>query len=98
MRGKQFCVRNVGERVPFKFRAGKDEGLACFPADAAVDAERDAHIHGVAERVADDTVRAVNTPAESAPLGRLVEEVFLRVVEVETRQTGRVFAKWCLSR
>ena len=74
-------------------RAGEDEGPPGLPADRGVDGERDAHVHGVAERVADQGVRPVHAPAE-APARRGREDlVLLGVVEVLDRQPRLLLAE-----
>ena len=74
-------------------RAGEGEGPPGLLADRGEDGERDAHVHGVAERVADQGVRPVHAPAE-APARRGREHlVLLDVVEVLDRQPRLLLAE-----
>ena len=88
-------VGDVGEAVPLHSRARKSEAAAGFAADRRVDGEGNAHVHGVAEGVADDGVRAVNAPGKAVARGRGVNLVFLRVVEVVDIEARLFFTKGC---
>ena len=61
-------VGHVGEAVPLRRRAGEEEGPTGLAADGRVGGEGDAHVHRVAERVADDGVGAMNAPGKAARL------------------------------
>ena len=65
---------------------GKWKRLPGLAADRAVDRQRHAHVHRVAERPADQRVRPVHRPGEPVALGRREQDVLLRVVEVLVRQ------------
>jgi len=60
--GEKTRVGHVGEAVPLGCGAGEEEGAAGFAADGGVGGEGDAHVHGVAEGVADDGVGAMDAP------------------------------------
>ena len=61
---------------------GKAEGPARLAAERRVDRQRRAHVHGVADRLADHRVRPVDAPGEAVARGGGEDLVLLRVVEV----------------
>src|ERR1700744_4146296 len=88
MTGKKTSVGHVGEAVPLWGGAREKKWPARFATDGCVDGEGDAHVHGVAESVADDGMRTMNVPGEVVAGCGGKEFVFLSVVEVfyvETR-------------
>ncbi len=72
---------------------GNTNGRPVSRADGGLDGERLAHVHRVADGVADDGVRAVDAPGEPVTLGRLPELVLLGVVEVRVGQAGLVLVE-----
>ena len=91
--GQDAGVGHVGQRVPLRPGAGEHERPAGLAADGRLDGERLAHVHGVADGVADDGVRAVHAPGEPVPFGRLPELVLLGVVEVRVGQARLVLVE-----
>ena len=57
--GQQAGIGDVGHRLPLLLRARVAKTPARLPADGGIDRECDAHVHGVAERPADQRVRPV---------------------------------------
>ena len=82
MVGEQAGVGHVGQARPLRFGAGKAERTAGFAADGGVGGECDAHVHRIADGIADDGVRAVDGPAEAVAVGGGEDFVFLGVIEV----------------
>ena len=98
MPGQQPGVGDVGRPVVLLGRPREDERPPRLLGDGAVGGERDAHVHGVAQRVADDGVRPVHRPAEAVLVGRGEEEVLLVVVEVLVVQARLALAERRLRR
>ncbi len=85
-------VGHIGQSVPLRFAAGELERTAGLLADHGEGGERRAHIHGVADRLADDRVRPVHAPSEAEALRRLVDLVFLVIVEIREGEPRVLFA------
>ena len=64
-----------------------------FPADRGVNRQCHAHVHGVADGIADDRVRAMDAPAEAVSLRRGKHFIFLRVVEILDVEPRLILAK-----
>jgi hypothetical protein len=75
--------------------ARKDERPPGLAADGGVDRQRGAHVHGVADRVADDGVRPVHAPAIAVALGGGEHLVLLRVVEILEVEPRLLLAERC---
>ncbi len=74
--------------TPFHWVLGprEHEGQPLLATDGGLRGQRLAHVHRVAEGVADDRVRPVHAPGEAVALGGREQLVLLRVVEVRVRQ------------
>jgi hypothetical protein len=93
MAGEEAGVGHVGEAVPLDRGAGEDEGHTGFAAEAGVDGEGDAHVHGVADGVSNDGMGALDRPGEALAGGGCEDRVFLGVVKVLDGEAGLVFAE-----
>jgi hypothetical protein len=93
MAGEETGVGHVGEAVPLGCGAGEEEGAIGLAAEGGVGGEGDAHVHGVAESVADDGVGAVDAPCEVVAGGGGEDFVFLGVVEVVDGEAGLFFTE-----
>ena len=80
--GEQAGVGHVRDAVPLRLRTGEDERLVPLAADRGLHRQRLAHVHRVADGVADDRVRPVDAPGEAVARGGGEELVLLGVVEV----------------
>ena len=67
--------------------------MACFPADCCIGPERGRHVHLVANRVADQRMRAVNRPGGALSFRGRKHFVFLIVVEVLIGESGLLLAE-----
>ena len=67
MLGDDTPVGDIHDGFILLRRTWKDEGAARFLADRCIGPERGRHVHLVANRVADQRVRAMNGPAEALP-------------------------------
>ncbi|MNS99202.1 hypothetical protein D3C72_1335990 [compost metagenome] len=79
--------------MPLRGRTGKDEGLAAGLAQIRIHGQGQAHVHGIAQRVADDGVRAVHAPRKTIPRGRVEQPVFLLIVKILDRLPALLFAE-----
>src|ERR1700743_689935 len=87
-------VGHIGETFPLRRGAGEDERLARLLAQRGIDGEGLAHITRIAEREADDRMRAMPAPAEAILFRGFEYAVFLLVVEVIDRLPALFFTEW----
>jgi hypothetical protein len=55
--------------------------------------QRQSHVHGIAQRIADDGVRAVHAPRQAVLRGRCKQPVFLSIVEILDGLAALLFAE-----
>ena len=86
-------VRHVGQTMPLRGRTGKDEGCAAGLAQIRVHGQGQTHVHGIAQRIADDGVRAVHAPRKTVLSGRFKQAVFLCIVKILHGLAALLFAE-----
>ena len=69
------------------------EWPAEFLADRSIGGERRAHVHRVADRLADDRMRTMHAPGETVALGGGVNLVLLAIIEIGKVQTRLLLAQ-----
>ena len=95
MPGQQAGIGHVGQAIPLHGRTGKDERATGLAAQGSVDRQGDAHVHGVADSIADNRVGPVDTPSEPLAFGRGKHLIFLSVIKIGDIQASLFFAKRC---
>src|SRR5262245_41180126 len=93
MTSEQARIRHVCQTAPLDGRAGKQERTPSLATDRCVGRQRHSHVHGVAERVADDRMRAMHAPPESIPRGGSKNLILLRIIEILDVKSRLVLAK-----
>ena len=86
-------VRHVGQTMPLRGRTRKDEGRAAGLAQIRVHGQGQTHVHGIAQRIADDGVRAVHAPRKAVLGGRREQAVFLLIVKILDVLAALLFAE-----
>jgi hypothetical protein len=93
MPGQKAGVVDVVEAAISHGAAREEEGLAGGFAEGGTGGERGTIAHQVADRIADDGVRAVDGPAKAVAGGGVHHDVFEFIVEVLLGQARRVLAE-----
>lgn len=94
--GQLAGVGYVGQPIPLHGRAWEDEGAPSLATDAGIDSQGGAHVHDIADGVADDGVRTVDAPRKTVSGGGFEQGVFLGVVEILDIEPGHALAEGCL--
>ncbi len=82
MAGEKVGAGHVGQPLPLHLDAREAEGAAGVLADGSVDGKRRAHVHGIADSLADNRMRAMDAPGKAVAGGCRKHFVFLGVVEI----------------
>src|ERR1700761_1534990 len=93
MAGQKSRVRHVYQAIPLHSRSWKLKRLPGLTADGGVHRQRDSHIHRIAHRIADDGVRAMDTPTEALAPGSGKDLILLRIVKVFNIEPRLLFSK-----
>ena len=95
---EQLRIGRVRQRIPLQMGAGKHKRTTRLPAQRGIHGQAYAHVHGISQSETDDGVRAMHAPAEAEALRGGKQNILLRVVEVQPRQTRSLLAKRRLCR
>ncbi|GEM_PF-3679084 len=91
--GQQASIGHVRHAVPLLRGSWEDKGPAFFPAQGGVHCQRLAHIHGIAQRIADNGMRTMHAPAIAILLGSREKRILLGIVEVLHRLSTLLFTE-----
>ena len=86
-------IGHIGHGAILLGRAGEQERPPGVLADRRIDSQRHRHVHRIADGKADHRMRAMHRPSKAALGCKFEQHIFLRIVEIQPRQTRAAFQK-----